>query len=145
MTFVDASGLGKGSSTYGRSKHVSIRSEKDSSDSAESGNFKEFKNLVETLEKESQNGNLENLEGFVCTDNKVTECAFYKGSSNSPKLFNVVLRLRLLQQYANFKVHVIHVAGSRMIEQGTDELSRDLVYEGLLGQRFNFLNYLPLH
>ena len=145
VAFVDASGLGKGSSTFGNSKMVSIRSEKDSTDALESSNFREFKNLVETLEKESQSDNLQNLEVFVCTDNKVTERAFYKGTSKSPKLFDLVLRLRVIQQYANFKIHVIHVAGTRMIEQGTDGLSRGLVYEGLLGQKFNFLNYLPLH
>lgn len=145
VAFVDASGLGNGSSTFGRSKGVSIRSEKDSTDALESSNYREFKNLVETLEHESQTENLQNLEVFVCTDNEVTERAFYKGSSKSPKLFDLVLRLRLIQQYSNFKIHVIHVAGTRMIEQGTDGLSRGLIYEGLLGQKFNFLHYLPLH
>ena len=46
---------------------------------------------------------------------------------------------------ASFKLHVVHVSGSRMIEQGTDGLSRGISYEGLLGSRYNFLNYLPLH
>jgi len=32
-----------------------------------------------------------------------------------------------------------------MIEQGTDGLSRGMIYEGLLGARYNFLNYLPLN
>ena len=71
--------------------------------------------------------------------------AFYKGNSKSPLLFDLVLRLRKLQLKANFKLHVVHVAGSRMIEQGTDGLSRGMIYERLLGSRYNFLAYLPLH
>ena len=50
-----------------------------------------------------------------------------------------------MQLKANFKIHVVRVAGSRMIEQGTDGLSRGMIYEGLLGARYNFLDYLPLN
>ena len=102
-------------------------------------------NLVETLEAENEKENLRNLEVFICTDNVVAERAFYKGSSKSEKLFNLVLRLRFLQQTANFKLHVLHVVGTRMIEQGTDGLSRGLPYEGQLGENKSFLDYLPLH
>ena len=138
VSFVDASGRGKGSSTIGTSKRVSTFFARDLTHSNESSNFREFNNLVETLEKEYATGNLENLEVFICTDNEVTEKAFYKGSSKSPKLFDLVLRLRLLQQYAHFKLHVVHVVGSRMIKQGTDGLLRGLPYEGLLGKYVNF-------
>ena len=145
VSFVDASGLGKGASTIGNNRNVSTFYAKDIKNSGESSNFREFNNLVETLEREHHVGNLRNLEVFVCTDNEVAEKAFYKGSSKSPKLFNLVLKLRKLQLYGNFKLHVVHVAGSRMIEQGTDGLSRGIPYEGHLGQQKNFLNYLPLH
>ena len=144
-SFVDASGRGRGSSTIGTSRKVSTHFAKDKANAKESSNFREFSNLVETIEIEYKNGNLENLEVFICTDNEVTEKAFYKGSSKSPKLFELVLRLRILQQFANFKLHVVHVAGSRMIKQGTDGLSRGLPHEGLLGQHRDFLHYLPLH
>ena len=144
VAFVDTSGLGQGSSSIGNTKTPSIRYAKTQL-SERSSNLREFQNLVETLEKEHASGNLENLEIFGCTDNEVTERAFYKGNSKSPQLFQLVLRLRKLQQFASFKLHVIHVAGTRMIEQGTDGLSRGLLYEGLSGQRYNFLTYLPLH
>lgn len=145
VSFVDASGRGKGSSTIGTTNRISTFFAKEMTHSNESSNFREFNNLVETLEKEYATGNLENLEVFICTDNEVTEKAFYKGTSKSPKLFDLVLRLRLLQQYVHFKFHVVHVSGSGMIEHGTDGLSRGLPYEGLFEQHVNFLNYLPLH
>ena len=83
-------------------------------------------------------------KSFLCTDNSLAERVFYKGNSKSPLLFELVLRLRKLQLKSNFKLHVVHVAGTRMVEQGTDGLSRGMIYEGLLGARFNFLRYLPL-
>ena len=74
----------------------------------------------------------------------VSERAFYKGNSKSLTLFRLVLRLRKLQLKSNFKLHVLHVAGTRMIEQGTDGLSRGLPFEGLVGNKKDFLTYLPL-
>ena len=96
------------------------------------------------MEKDYKSGNFHNQEVFLCTDNAVAERTFYKGNSKSPLLFSLILRLRRLQMKANFKSHLIHVACSRMIEQGTDGLSRGILYEGLLGARYNFLHYLPL-
>ena len=145
VSFVDASGQGKGGSTMPSLHPVSIRFAKDPGNAGESSNFRELNNLVEILEEEHLNGNLNNIEVFICTDNVVAERAFYKGSSKSEKLYNLVLRLRLLQQTGSFKLHVLHVAGTRMIEQGSDGLSRGLPYEGLLGQNKSFLDYLPLH
>ena len=84
VAFADASGLGRGSSTMGNRKNPSIRYMKTPHLSVQSSNFREFHNLVETLEKEHASGNLDNLEMFVCTDNEVTERAFYKGNSKSP-------------------------------------------------------------
>ena len=145
VSFVDASGLGKGGSTMSKGRPVSIWFANDPVNSKESSNFRELNNLVENLELEHEKGNLSNLEVFICTDNSVAERDFYKGSSKSEKLFILVLRLRSLQQSGNFKLHVLHVAGTRRIEQGTDGLSRGLPYEGLLGENKRFLDYLPLH
>ena len=145
MSFVDASGKGAGASTLGKDNKISILQNIDNVDRKHSSNFKELHNLVDTQEKEYQSGNFHNREVFICTDNSVAERAFYKGNSKSPLLFNLILRLRKLQLKANFKLHVVHVAGSRMIEQGTDGLSRGIICEGLLGSRYNFLAYLPLH
>ena len=96
VSFCDASGKGKGPSTIGREARISIMYAKDARYIGESSNFREFQNLVETLESQHKNGNLDNLEVFIYADNEVTERAFYKGTSKSPKLFDLVLRLRLL-------------------------------------------------
>lgn len=69
---------------------------------------------------------------------------FLSGNSKSLSLFRLVLRLRKLQLNFNFKLHVFHVDGTRMIEQGSDGLSRGLPFEGLIGDKKDFLSYLPL-
>ena len=145
MSFADASGKGAGASTLTDNSKLSILHNVYKVDRKTSSNFKELHNLVDTIEQEYEAGNFHNKEAFLCTDNSVAERAFYKGNSKSPLLFDLVLRLCKLQLKANFKLHVVHVAGTRMVEQGTDSLSRGMIYEGLLGARFNFLHYLPLN
>jgi hypothetical protein len=39
-------------------------------------------------------------------------------------LFDLVLWLRKLEMHSNLIIHVVHVSGKRMIDQGTDGLSR---------------------
>jgi hypothetical protein len=59
-------------------------------------------------------------------------------------LFSLVLRLRLLEMQAGWKLHVIHVAGTRTIRQGSDGLSRgDLLTGVMAGQ--SMLSFVPLH
>ncbi len=71
------------------------------------------------------------------------ESVFYKGTSTSEKLFNLILRLRRLQMHGCLILHVIHVAGS-MIAQGTDGLSRGLTAFGaMVGEVSSF--HVPLH
>ena len=116
MSFVDASGKGAGASTLTQNKKLSILHSMNKVDSKTSSNFKELHNLVDTIEQEYESGNFHNKEIFLCTDNSVAERAFYKGNSKSPLLFELVLRLRKLQLKSNFKLHVVHVAGTRMVE-----------------------------
>jgi hypothetical protein len=79
------------------------------------------------------------------TDNFVTECAFFKGTSSSNSLFELVLRLRLLEMHSGWKLHVIHIAGTRMIRQGSDGLSRgDMMLLGVMGGK-SMLCFVPLH
>ena len=142
ISFVDASGVGKGSSTIALNHNVSIHMGKTYKE--ESSNFLELENLMDTLDTEYAAGHLTNVELFLCTDNIVSERAFYKGNSKSRKLFDLIVRLRKFQLYSHCKVHVLHVAGTRMIEQGTDGLSRGSVFEGTLGSKQDFLKVLPL-
>jgi hypothetical protein len=77
------------------------------------------------------------------TDNYVTECAYFKGTSYSPILFGLVLRLRKLELHSGWKIHVINIAGTRMISQGADGLSRGDILTGVMGGA-DMLTFIPL-
>ena len=65
-------------------------------------------NLVLRIEKMVQSGEFEKgTELFVFTDNFVSERAFYKGSSSSRLLHDLVLRLRKLEMKGELFVHFI--------------------------------------
>jgi len=143
--FGDASGAGYGSS-YATENGIQYRFGTWNSDlGGESSNFRELKNLVDSLYDRAAKEQLRTrgLEVFLFTDNLVAEGAFYKGTSSSRKLFELVLRLRLLEINAGFKIHIIHIAGTRMIKQGTDGLSRGDCNEGVM-KGVSMLSYVPL-
>jgi hypothetical protein len=77
------------------------------------------------------------------TDNYVTECAYFKGTSSRPTLFGLVFRLRKLELHSGWKIHVIHIAGTQMISQGTDGLSRGDMLTGVMGGA-DMLTFIPL-
>ena len=110
----------------------------------ESSNYRELKNLVEALESRGESGMLGGMELFFFTDNSTAEATYYKGSSSSKKLFKLIVRLRNLELSQGCKIHLIHVAGTRMIHQGTDGLSRGDIGEGVM-KGDAMLNYIPLH
>ena len=98
----------------------------------ESSNFREFANLVETLEEEHANsGALNNVTMIIATDNSTVEAALYKGNSSSPKLFDLIVRLRSLELKTGGKFIITHVSGNRMKKQGTDGISRGQLTEGI--------------
>ena len=59
-------------------------------------------------------------------------------------LFELVVRLYLLELKYQCSVRCTHVAGTRMIEQGTDGLSRGDLREGVMQGR-SMLDYIPLN
>ena len=85
-------------------------------------NFREFSNFVSKLERDADLGKLTGVELFMFTDNATTESAFHNGTSSSKTLFDLILRIRVIQIKWSTRIHIVHVAGSRMIEQGTDAL-----------------------
>jgi hypothetical protein len=93
-------------------------------------NWREFTNLEELLEGAVVKHKLGGSEIFIFTDNSTSEAAFWKGTSQSPLLFELVLRLRQLKMNHNIILHVVHVSGKRMIDQGADGLSRADHYTG---------------
>ena len=138
FAFGDASGGGFGSSweATGGNKEVDEVAYRfgtwDEVSSAQSSNYRELRNLTETLELMSQKGELQGTELFMFTDNSTAESAFAKGSSSSKLLFELILRLRNLEMRGSCKIHVVHVAGTRMIAQGSDGLSRGNLSEGVM-------------
>ncbi|KAL7570896.1 hypothetical protein ACA910_018954 [Epithemia clementina (nom. ined.)] len=83
-------------------------------------------------------------EVFVFADNATAKSAFYKGISKSKFLFNLVLRLCKMEMDGQLFVHIIWIAGTRMIEQGTDGLSRGDLMHGVLAGA-NMLDFIPLN
>ena len=113
-----------------------------SDEEAESSNFRELSNLVEALE--SLAAELPGLIVYLFTDNSTAEAAFYNGTSSNEKLFGLIVRLRQLEMHKGCQLHFVHVAGTRMIAQGTDGLSRGDSAEGVM-KGDDMLMHIPLH
>jgi hypothetical protein len=113
--------------------------------SEESSNYREFPNLVLQIEKLSKEGLIaKGTEIFIFTDNWVTELCFFTGTSRSPLLFELVLRLRALEVKGKLFIHLIWVAGTRMIEQDTDGLYRGDLSNGVMAGD-SMLFHVPLN
>jgi hypothetical protein len=142
--FGDASGSGFGSS-FTHANGIVYRVGVWGSDvDGESSNYRELRNLVEAVEVETEEGKLRDTEVFLFTDNSTAEAVFYRGTSSNRNLFNLVLRLHRLEMNFGLVLHLIHVAGTRMKDQGTDGLSRGDLLEGVMKGN-EFLGYIPIH
>ena len=108
-----------------------------------SSNYRELCNLVETVEEEARAGRLTHTEFWLFTDNSTSESCFNRGSSSSPLLHGLILRLRKVEMDIGLKLQMVHVAGTRMIAQGTDGLSRGMMCEGVLAGR-DMLEYIDI-
>ncbi|KAL7577355.1 hypothetical protein ACA910_002089 [Epithemia clementina (nom. ined.)] len=115
LMFDDASGAGFGSSLWIQGSET-IDAEHGiwtQPYSSRSSNFREFYNLVSRIEVLSKEGRIEpGTECFIFTDNSTTEAAFYKGTSKSKLLFDLVLRLRKLEMRGELFIHVVWIAGT---------------------------------
>ena len=114
------------------------------SEEAESSNYREFSNAVKATEELAHSGELRDSELFLFTDNSTAESCFWRGSSKSPKLHQLVIRLRRLEMEFGLQIHLIHVSGKRMIAQGTDGCSRGFLMEGVMAGE-NMLQFVDLH
>jgi hypothetical protein len=112
-----------------------------------SSNFRELRNLTDAIELGVQSGRLQDCELFIFTDNTTAEAAYYKGNSDNRALFELVVRLRRLDMAGGLRLHITHIAGTRMIASGVDGLSRGNLTEGLLLQPTpaSFSSFVPLH
>lgn len=109
-----------------------------------SSNWRELNNLVEALEGVVARHKLRGHEIFIFTDNSTAEAAYWKGTSSSKRLFELVLRLKILEMEHQISLHVVHVSGKRMIQQGTDGLSRADHSMGSM-QGIPIRKFVPLH
>jgi len=140
--FVDASKSGFGASIdYNDSVRYRIGIW-GADEQSESSNYREFANLVETLEQEFIEKRLKDQIVIMATDNSTVEAAIFKGNSTSKKLFNLVVRFKVLELKSGCNFIVTHVSGVRMQLQGTDGISRGNLMEGIsLGK--SMLQFCP--
>jgi hypothetical protein len=142
--FGDASGTGFGSSIKVGEKTVWKSGQWVWTLQQESSNYRELSNLVFALEDLAEEGTLDGCEIFMFTDNSTAESAHFRGTSGSRRLFDLVLRLKKLEMSATCLIYLVHVAGTRMIFQGTDGLSRGDQNAGVMRGE-NMLEHVPLN
>ncbi len=140
----DASGSGFGSSFVINNKVYYQHGQWNFTVSAESSNYRELSNLINAITDAHDKDLLLDTELFIFTDNFTAESAFFKGTSSSRKLFELILSLHKLQMRSGMDVHMIHICGKRMIAQGTDGLSRGVMNSSSL-ECSSFLDFVPLH
>ena len=78
------------------------------------------RNLVLKMIRRVKTGQIrKGSEVFICTDNRVMERIYTKGSSKSPKLHDLIVELQQLQMEGILIIYFIWIAGTRMISKGT--------------------------
>jgi len=142
--FGDASGSGFGTTLLIKDTLHYQHGQWTTAHQEESSNYRKLSNLIFGIEEAVEHKLLADCELFLFTDNSTAEAAFHKGTSTRKRLFDLILRLRSLQMHSGLHLHVIHVAGTRMQWQGTDDLSRGQLSTGALGGQ-DMLSYVPLH
>jgi hypothetical protein len=145
--FTDASGTGGGASFERQLKEKNLTyrvSVWSAAEREESSNWREFDKLVEALEDEALGGGLKRTAVYMFTDNSTVEAAIHSGRSTSPRLRALVIRFLALQTKHECAIEVFHVAGTRMIAQGTDGISRGALNEGVMNG-MAMMSFVPIH
>ena len=106
-------------------------------------NYREFHNLLDSIQDLHAKIGLKGAVVYLFTDNSTGEGVYYRGTSSSPLLFELMLELRMLALEIGFEPHIVHIAGTRMIAQGTDGLSRGELQLGALLDQGE--QVVPLH
>jgi hypothetical protein len=95
------------------------------------------------VEEEAKEGYLKGGELCLFTNNATAKGCFFCGGSSSKLLHKLVLRLRKTELEYDFALHVVHVAGTRMIMQGTDGLSWGIFLKGVVRGK-DMLSFMDL-
>lgn len=98
----------------------------------------------DAVEEGVESGELHGAELFIFKDNSAEEGAYYKGNTDSRLLFDLILHLSVLDMKAALMLHIVHIAGTRMIMQGVDALYRGDQAEGVMAGK-DMPQYIPLH
>ncbi|KAL7565118.1 hypothetical protein ACA910_005125 [Epithemia clementina (nom. ined.)] len=134
--FGDASGAGFGFSSWTPGEtNISIKYGMWTPQFANSSssNQRELGNIVFRIEEMDHQGLLdEQTEVFIFTDNAHAESAFYRDTAKSPEVLALMFRLHKVLMKGNIFIHIIGVSGKRMIQQGTDGLSRSDLSSGVM-------------
>jgi hypothetical protein len=89
-------------------------------------------------------GRLTGCELFLYIDNQVAEGAYYRGTAVNLLLFELVVEIYVLQMKCDIILHVIWIAGTQMIQQSADYLSRG-GGAGLATQGLSMMSEVPLN
>jgi hypothetical protein len=71
----------------------------------------------------SSGGGLDGCDVFLYTDNKTAEGSYFLGTVNIRALFELIATWYKLKMQFDFILHVVWIAGTRMIQQGKYLLS----------------------
>jgi hypothetical protein len=98
---------------------------------------------VDALEEAVTSGVIDGSELFMFTDNSVAERAYFRGTSQSRLLFELIVRLRNVEMQAGCTIFLVHVSGLRMVASGINGISRGDFNAGvMMGQPL--LKFVPL-
>jgi hypothetical protein len=76
------------------------------------------------MPRAAQEVRLDGCEVFLYTDNQTAEGSYLRGTAKCRALFELMVILYKLQMQFDFILHVVWIAGTRMIQQDTVGLSR---------------------
>jgi hypothetical protein len=93
-----------------------------------SSNWKELATLKLSLEAilDAGKGVIRGTTIFYFTDNSTTYWISASGSSPSPRLHKLILKIRMLELKLGIQLEVIHLPGFIMLCQGTDSLGQGI-------------------
>ena len=100
--------------------------------SEESSNYWELLNLVEGLELLRKGGTLERAEIYCFTPSSTTETVSSKENDISEKFLKLMLCLWKLDINTDIKLHIRHVAGTKMMMERSDGGSRGDLSQGAM-------------
>ena len=93
-----------------------------------SSNWRELKTLELTLQREASRSDERSRDTvlFYFTDNQITYFVVTSGSSRDPALQALIYRIKELEDRLGCHLEVVHIPGTSIIAQGSDDLSRGL-------------------